>query len=265
MKGVPGLVSAWATAAALLVPGSAGAQLQPHRAEYTLRLGTALNATRIGKVVQDIALNCDGWRIRRELSVDVSLTPTLKVIVTSRMEGEEQRGGNGFTWRTVQVVNGSERDVRGTVQRDGGAYRVEAMMPDGPEQSILPALTLMPVAAVDYAVRRLIAGSEAFPVLMLSAEAEGAAFRVDVKKAAAGSREASPPSQRHVTVPGKQSWPLTMVVGRAGQPNGKSLLSLRGRIFDSGVLDGLVVDAGVVTVAAYLQGLQMHAAPNCPR
>lgn len=263
MKRVARRVAAWA--AAMLAASPAAAQLQPHRAEYSLRLGTALNATRIGRIVQDIALECDGWRVRRELSVEMSLTPTLKVGITSRMEGEEQRGGNGFTWRTAQVVNGSEREVRGTAQRKPGGYRVDLVMADGPEQSILPPLTQMPVAAVDYLVRRLIAGSEAFPVLLLGAEAEGAAFLVDVKTAPAGTPEASPPAQRYVKIPGAQSWPFVMGISRAGQRDNKPILTLRGRIFDSGIMDGLVVDAGVVTVAAYLRTLEMREAPNCPK
>lgn len=268
MKRVAGLVSAWAAAAAgamLAVASPAAAQLQPHRAEYSLRLGTALNATRIGRIVQDIALDCDGWRIRRELSVEMSLTPTLKVGITSRMEGEEQRGGNGFTWRTAQIVNGSEREVRGTAQRKVEGYRVDLVMADGPEQTILPPLTQMPVAAVDYLVRRLVAGSEAFPVLLLGAEADGAAFLVDVKKASSGTPEASPPAQRYVNVPARQSWPFITGIARPGQRDSKPILTLRGRIFDSGVMDGLVVDAGVVTVAAYLRNLEMREAPKCPK
>ena len=266
MKRVAAHVLAWvAVAAATLAASPVAAQLQPHRAEYSLRLGTALNATRIGRIVQDIALDCDGWRIRRELSVEMSLTPTLKVGITSRMQGEEQRGGKSFTWRTAQVVNGSEREVRGTAQRKIEGYRVELTTEDGPEQSILPPLTQMPVAAVDYLARRLIAGSEAFPVLLLGAEAEGAAFLVDVKKAADGTPEASPPAQRYVKVPARQSWPFITAITRPGQRDGKPILTLRGRMFDSGVMDGLVVDAGVVTVAAYLRNLEMREAPNCPK
>lgn len=267
MKRVAGLVSAWAAAAAaaVLAASPAVAQLQPHRAEYSLRLGTALNATRIGRIVQDIALDCNGWRIRRELSVEMSLTPTLKVGITSRMEGEELRGGNGFTWRTAQVVNGSQREVRGTAQRKVEGYRVNLVVGDGPEQSILPPLTQMPVAAIDYLVRRLTAGSEAFPVLLLGAEADGAAFLVDVKKAADGTPDASPPSQRYVTVPSRQSWPFITAITRPGQRDSKPILTLRGRLFDSGVMDGLVVDAGVVTVAAYLRNLETREAPTCPK
>jgi hypothetical protein len=41
-------------------------------------------------------------------------------------------------------VNGTEREVCGTVQRNAGGYRVEVRTLDGPEQSILSPLTLMP-------------------------------------------------------------------------------------------------------------------------
>lgn len=265
MKRIVVFFPALAAAAALLASASASAQLRPHRAEYSLRLGTALNATRIGSAVQDIEQECDGWRIRRELSVDMSLTPSLKVKITSRTGGEEQRGTNGFTWRTVQVLNGTEREVRGTVQRHDGAYRVALETSGEPEQSVLPSLTLMPVAAVSYLVRRLAAGSDAFPVLMFGAEAAGAVFLIDVKREAAESPEATPPSQRHVAVPGTRSWPVTLAFSRAGQQDSKPLLSLRGRLFDSGVLDRLVADAGPLTVAAHLQGLHMHDVPTCPK
>lgn len=262
MKGVTGLTSVVVAAAALLSAGPAGAQMQPHRAEYTLRLGTALNATRIGTIVQDIARECDGWRIRRELSVDASLTPSFKVSFTSRLEGKEPRGDD-FTWRAVQVVNGAEREVRGTAEREPGGWRVDRTTPDGPQQSVLPSFTLMPVTAVDYLVRRLARGSESFPMLLFVAEAEGGAFRLDVKRVATGAADTTPPSQRRVEVPGTRSWPFSMTVTRAGQPDAKPIVTLRGRLFDSGVMDGVVADAGVITVAAHLRDLQMREAPTC--
>ena len=263
MKGVAGFASVVVAAAALLIAGPAGAQMQPHRAEYTLRLGTALNATRIGTIVQDITRECDGWRIRRELSVDASLTPSFKVSFTSRLEGEEPRG-NDFTWRAVQVLNCAERGVRGTAERESGAWRVDRTTPEGPQQSALPSFTLMPVTAMDYLVRRLARGSESFPLLLFVAEAEGGAFRIDVKRVATGAADTTPPSQRRVEVPGTRSWPFSMAVTRAGQPDAKPIVTLRGRLFDSGVMDGLVADAGVVTVAAHLRDLQMREAPTCP-
>lgn len=273
MKSLPWF-AAWSAAALLLLPGVAfgqepsAPQMRPHRAEYTLRLGTALNATRIGTVVQDIVLTCDGWRIRRELSVDASLTPSFKVSFTSRLEGDTLHG-KGFAWRGFQAVNGAEREVKGTAERKDGAWQVDRTTPEGPQQLALPSLTQMPVPAVDWLLRRLAHGSESFPLLLFVPEAEGGAFLLDVKRAATGAADATPPSQRRVEVPGTRSWPFAIAVTRAGTDkgtgNGKPLVTLRGRLFDSGVIDGLVADVGVVAVAAHLRDLQMHGAPNCPK
>jgi hypothetical protein len=263
MRHFAGLALPLAAAAALLTASPAGAQMQPHRAEYTLRLGTALNATRIGTIVQDIERTCDGWRIRRELVVDASLTPSFKVSFTSRLAGDEPRG-KGFTWHAVQVLNGAEREVRGTVEKKDGAWQVDRTTPDDPQPSVLPSLIHMPVAAVDWLLRRLAAASESFPLLVFVPEAEGGAFLLDVKRAAAGAADTTPPSQRRVEVPAKQSWPFSMAVTRAGRTDAKPIVTLRGRLHDSGVMDGLVADAGVITVAAHLRDLQMREAPACP-
>lgn len=256
----------WAVATVLMA-SPAGAQMQPHRAEYTLRLGTALNATRIGTIVQDVELSCDGWRIRRELSVDASLTPSFKVSFTSRLEADEPRG-KAFTWQAAQVFNGAEREMRGTAERKAGTWQVDRTMPDGPQATLLPSFTHMPVAAVDWLLRRLAAGSESFPLLIFVPEAEGGAFLLDVKRTATGAADTQPPSQRRVSVPAKQSWPFSLAVTRAGgtdgkAPDGKPIVTLRGRLYDSGVMDGLVADAGVITVAAHLRDLQMRDAPEC--
>ncbi|SEP50711.1 protein of unknown function [Rhodospirillales bacterium URHD0017] len=263
MKQRGGLAFLLAAAAALLTASPAAAQLQSHRAEYTLRLGTALNATRIGAIVQDIERTCDGWRLRRELVVDASLTPSFKVSFTSRLEGDEPPG-KAFTWRAVQILNGAEREVRGSVEKRDGAWQVDRTTPDGPLPSVLPSFTHMPVAAVDWLLRRLAAGSDSFPLLMFVPEAEGGAFLLDVKRAASGGADTTPPSQRRVEVPARQSWPFTIAVTRAGRTDGKPIVILRGRLYESGVMDGVVADAGVITVAAHLRALQMREPPACP-
>jgi hypothetical protein len=154
--------------------------------------------------------------------------------------------------------------VRGTVEKKDGAWQVDRTTPDGPQPSVLPSLTHMPVAAVDWLLRRLAAGSESFPLLVFVPEAEGGAFLLDVKRAAAGAADTTPPSQRRVEVPARQSWPFSMAVTRAGRTDAKPIVTLRGRLHDSGVMDGLVADAGVITVAAHLRDLQMREAPTCP-
>ena len=60
-----------------------------------------------------------------------------------------------------------------------------------------------------------------------------------------------------------------MTVTRADAEAGKPLMTVRLQVYDTGVLDRVVIDAGIVTVAAYLHSLQMAdapaRAPDCSR
>ena len=70
-----------AAALLLLVPQLGLAQVQPHRAEYALRLGGALNAPRIGMAVQELTLECGGWRIKRDIKTEIALTASWKISI----------------------------------------------------------------------------------------------------------------------------------------------------------------------------------------
>ena len=59
-------------ALAALGPPCAYAQMQPHRAEYALRLGTAANAPRIGSAVQDLSQDCGGWHLKRDITTEIA-------------------------------------------------------------------------------------------------------------------------------------------------------------------------------------------------
>jgi len=232
--------------------------MQPHRAEYALRLGIAANAPRMGTAFQDINFDCTAWNLHREVTTELALTPSLKFSLTSRLNGEESRSGNSFRYRTVQVQNGVERKTRGEVDRLDGETRVGVVTPDGPERQVLPLQTLMPIAAIGQTVDRLDAGATSFALLMFAGEATSAAFQLDVKQLGADVLPAVPPALKPVPAPPGRSWPVQIAVTGLGQLSQKPLLSVRARIFSSGVLERMVVEAGPVTITAYLQSLQMH-------
>jgi hypothetical protein len=232
--------------------------MQPHRAEYALRLGIAANAPRVGTAVQDINFDCTAWDLDREVTTELALTPTLKFSLTSRLNGEESRSGNSFRYRTIRIQNGVERTTRGEVERLDGETRIGIVTPDGPERQVLPLQTLMPIAAIGQAVDQLDAGATSFTLLMFAAEATSAAFQLDVKQIGADALPAVPPALKPVPAPPGRSWPVQIIVAGLGQQPQKPLLSVRARIFSSGVLERMVVEAGPVTMTAYLQSLQMH-------
>ncbi len=255
-----------AVAALLAASTSVAAQMQPHRAEYVLRLGKAANAPRIGTAVQDLSQDCAGWHLKRDITSEIALTSSWKMSLSSKLDGEEPRSGNSLRFRTVQVQNGSQRETQGRVQRSGGETRAEIVYPEGsPTQFVLPPPTLMPVAAMDHLVERLRAGAASFPALMFDAEVIGDAFLVEVTELEKGSLRGQRPAEKQLVPAKLKSWPAQLTFTRGRQQAQKPLFSVQALVFENGVLDRLTVDTGLVTVTADLQSLEMRPAPNCPR
>jgi hypothetical protein len=253
-------------AGALLAPGMAGAQVRPHRAEYALRLGIAANAPRIGTAVHDLSQDCNGWHLKRDIKTEIALTATWKMSLASRLDGQEPRSGNGFRYSAVQIQNGSEREVKGRVQRQGGEVRAEIVKPGGlPQQLVLPPPTLMPVAAIDHLVGQLQAKAASFPALMFDAEVMGDAFLIDVTEQERSQLRAARPADKPVTAASAKSWPVFMTFTRGRQQDQRPLFTVAALVFENGVLDRLTVDTGLVTVTADLQALDIRTVPNCPR
>ena len=253
-----------ATAAALLPPHFAAAQIQPHRAEYTLRLGPAVNAPRIGGAVTDLTLDCSGWRLKRDIVSEIALTAGWKISLASKLDGEESQRGHAFRYRTLQIQNGAERETRGRVERDAAETRAEIVSPGGPQQLVMPSATLMPVSAIQYMVERLRAGAGSFPALAYDAEVIGDAFLVDVTETDRGLRAARPADEPAIA-PKARSWPVFMTFTRGRQQQERPLFSVNALVFETGVLDRLSVDTGLVNDTADLRKLEMHKAPVCPR
>jgi EipB-like len=250
---------------ASLAPNLAEAQMQPHRAEYVLRIGTAANAPRIGKAVQEVTLDCAGWHIKRDVKSEISLTSSLKFSLASKLDGEEARDGSAFSYHALQVQNGAEHDSDGKVRRDDGQTLAEISSPTGTEHLTLPPQTLMPIAAIEHLVKDLLAEETPASVPVFGAEGSGATYLVDVKQLDADSIRPLPSFIATVAVPSMKSWSVSMTFSHAQDQSHKALFSLRARIFDSGVLDRVTVDAGVAILTADLEALEMYKAPVCPR
>jgi hypothetical protein len=254
----------WMLAMGLFWPLGAVAQVQPHHAEYALRLGAAANAPRIGTALFDLTRDCAGWHVKRDIRTEIAFTTSWKMSLTSKMDGEETL--RGFRYSTVQMQNGSEREMKGRVQRQAGELRAEiAWAGAPPRQFVLPPPTLMPVAAIDHLIERLAAKAAAFPALMFDAEVIGDAFLIDVTEQDRSQLRAGRPADQPVAIPAAKSWPVFMTFTRGREQDQRPLFTVSALVFDNGVLDRLTVDTGLVSITADLQALDMHPSPVCPR
>jgi hypothetical protein len=250
-------------AAAVLSPLAAAAQVQPHRAEYTLRLGAAANAPRIGTAVHDLTQDCAGWHLKRDIKTEIALTTSWKMSLASKLDSEETR--NAFRYGVVQTQNGSPRDVKGRVQRQGGELKAEILYGTSPPSLfVLPPPTLLPTAAIDHLIERLAAKAASFPALMFDPEVTGDVFLIEVTEQDRATVRSARPADRPVALPTSKSWPVFMNFSR-GRQDQKPLFSVTALVFDNGVLDRLTVDTGLLSVTADLASLEMRKAPVCPR
>ena len=258
-------------AAALLCPFSthspaAWAQVQPHRAEYALRLGAAANAPRIGTAVHDLTQDCAGWHLKRDIKTEIALTTSWKMSLASKMNGDEQRNGSGFRFSTLQIQNGSQREIKGRVQRKAGETRAEIVLAGSPpNQFVLPPPTLMPIAAIDHLIQQLQANAASFPALMFDGEVIGDAFLIEVTEQDRAALRLARPADQPVAMPAAKSWPVFMTFTRGRQQDQRPLFTVSALVFDNGVLDRLTVETGLLSVTADLEALEMRPAPVCPR
>jgi hypothetical protein len=249
---------------AFVSPRLAAAQMQPHHAEYALRLGPAVNAPRIGTAVQDLTRDCSGWHLKRDITTEIALTASWKLALASKLDGEESSHGRAFHYRLQQTQNGNGREIGGRVERADNEMRAEIVWPSGPQQFTLPGSTLLPISAINYMIDRLRSGAGSFPALTFDSEVIGDAFLVDVTQTDEHLRAARPDEEPIAKPPGK-AWPVFMTFTRGRQQQTNPLFSVSGLVFDSGVLDRLSIDTGLVQVTADLKKLQMYPKPACPR
>jgi hypothetical protein len=251
-------------AAVLLSPLAAVAQVQPHRAEYTLRLGAAANAPRIGTALHDLTQDCGGWHLKRDIKTEIALTASWKMSLASKLDSEETR--NAFRYGLVQTQNGNPRDVKGKVQRQGGELKADIVFgTNPPSQFVLPPPTLLPVAAINHLIERLAAKAASFPALMFDPEVIGDVFLIEVTEQDRATLRGARPADKPVTLPPGKSWPVFMNFSRGRNQDTKPIFSVTALVFENGVLDRLTVETGLLSVTADLASLEMRKVPVCPR
>ncbi|HYC63765.1 MAG TPA: hypothetical protein VEC14_03455, partial [Reyranellaceae bacterium] len=114
-------------------------------------------------------------------------------------------------------------------------------------------------------IERLKAGALSFPALMYDAEVIHDGFLVDVSVLEKDTLRAARPSDRPVAVPEGRSWPLSLTFTRVRQQQTNPLFTVTALVWESGILDRLTVNTGLVSVTADLQTLDVRKPPVCPR
>ena len=216
-------------AGAVLAPGLAGAQVQPHRAEYALRLGIGGQraAHRHGRPRSVAGLRRLASQARHQDRDRAHGLVEDEPRLQARRPGAEERQRLPLSapCRSRTAASASSRAGCSARAASSGPRSSRPAAP--PNQFVLPPPTLMPVAAIDHLIERLRAKAANFPALMFDAEVMGDAFLIEVTEQERGQLRAARPADKPVAAPTGKSWPVFMTFTRGRQQDPRPLFTRR--------------------------------------
>lgn len=262
MRPLRRLVACLVSLALLASAPTLAADLAPHRAEYVIRLGTAINGAQIGTARQQLSFDCRRWRIERDVGFSFVLTVMLRYSTESRLRGEQTPSGSAFTYELERRVNEYPERISGKATSSPVGGTAEIKLPARSIDFAMPGGTALPVAAISEAIDRLKAGKTAFSFPVFDPEITSDVLTVDGGIASADMlrppRANSPAGEVNT-----QAWPVTLAFTRT-RLGGPPLFTLSMLLYDTGVMDRISVSAGLITAGADLVSLVMEPRPDCP-
>jgi hypothetical protein len=245
---------------ALIVPAQA-ADLLPHEASYVVRLGTSRTAPEIGTARQLLGLDCQVWRLERDVVTDIALAASLRLTSESELRGAEPRDGKAFDYQLRRAQNGRAQSIGGRVAVGASGARAVLSLLAGPTTVELPASTVLPVAGFGRVVAALKGGATSFSFALYDPELTSDALRVEGGVIAADSLR--PPPREATKLPAGKAWPVEIAFTRPRAPE-RPLFALTLLLHEGGVLDRLTINTGLIAASADLVAFKPLPRPECP-
>jgi hypothetical protein len=245
-----------AFAATVCASQAQAAGLMAHQAEYRITLGTADNASPIGKVRQRLT-NCQGaWKFERDVQASVALSQNLRFDIDSTLRAEETVNGNSLTYRLQRTMNGerSQRDGTATLTTSGGGAAI-LNGPDGRKTVELPASTVLPMALVNATIQRLQRGADSFSMEAFDMEVISDNFLI--KGSLIDPQDLPPrlPTNIDPEKVGARVWPILLQFFRADRLTDPPMFQARLRLHETGVISRMVLTYGWLNFGVDLTGI----------
>jgi EipB-like len=150
---------------ATLVPWAGAADIDPHRALYSLTLGSAragsgvLGAT--GAMYYEWGETCDGWTVAQRYRLKMGYAESSDVSLSSDFVTWESKDGLRYRFNQIEKRNGTLADeIRGSAKLDGPGKGGLATFEKPPGKSFkLPPGVLFPSAHTIFLINRAEAGA----------------------------------------------------------------------------------------------------------
>jgi hypothetical protein len=260
-------VAAAVLAAVLLCAGSATAEIAPHRALYTMTLGSTKGdsgvTTATGTMAYQWGESCDGWTVEQRYRLKIGYSDQADVDIASNFVTWEAKDGLQYRFNQKETRNGEGNEaVHGEAHLDGPEQggAAEFTTPE-PKTMPLPAGTLFPSVHTIMLIEKAKAGENFVSRQVFDGSTEESAVLVS---AVIGPKvEPDPELAKKNPLLNRPGWRVRLAFFPADQNAEKPDYELGMVLLDNGISREMTIDYGDYSIKAKLDDIEALPKPGC--
>lgn len=246
---------------------ASGAEIAPHRALYTMSLGTTRNDSGVidarGTMDYEWGETCDGWTIEQRYRLKMRYAESQDVDIVSSFITWESKDGLRYRFNQKQTRNGElDQEIRGEARLDGpGKGGIAEFEKPQPQTLQLAPGVLFPSAHTILLIDAARAGENFLSRLVFDGATDDNAVQVS---AAIGVKVTPDPVATSLSpLLERPGWRVRLAFFPADANAEKPDYELGMRLLDNGVSQDMLIDYGDYAIRAKLDDIEPLSKPNC--
>ena len=248
-------------------PGVGAAEIAPHRALYSMSLGSAKSDSGVvdahGTMAYEWGETCDGWTIEQRYRLKMRYGEQPDVDIVSSFVTWESKDGLRYRFNQKQTRNGEiDQDIRGEARLDGpGKGGVAEFTKPEPQTLRLEPGVLFPSAHTILLIDSARGGENFVSRLVFDGATDENAVQVS---AVIGVKvTADPAAATRSTLLERPGWRVRLAFFPVDANAEKPDYELGMRLLDNGVSQDMSIDYGEYSIRARLDDIEPLSRPNC--
>jgi hypothetical protein len=256
-----------AALAAAFWASAAAAEINAHRALYTMTLGTSRTDSGVtgahGAMAYQWGESCDGWTVEQRYKLTLSYAESQDVVIISNFVTWESKDGLRYRFNQKETRNGTvDEEIRGEAQLDGpGKGGTITFEKPNAKTMKLPVGAMFPSAHTILLLEKAQAGENFVSRQVFDgATVEGAVL---VTAAIGGKVEPDPKDPMKAPILQHVGWRVRLAFFPAEVAEEKPDYELGMLLLENGVSRDMLIDYGDYTIKAKLDSIEALPKPNC--
>ena len=252
---------------ATAAPGVGAAEIAPHRALYSMTLGSAKSDSGVvdahGTMAYEWGETCDGWTIEQRYRLKMRYGEQPDVDIVSSFVTWESKDGLRYRFNQKQTHNGEiDQDIRGVARLDGPGKGgvAEFEKPQAQTLKLEPGV-LFPSAHTILLIDKAREGENFVSRQVFDGATDENA--VQVSAAISGKVKADPASVELSPLLQRAGWRVRLAFFPVDASVERPDYELGMRLLDNGVSQDMVIDYGDYSIRAKLDDIEPMSKPSC--